>query len=384
MKINSTSQPFNVKLAFTLLSLLAIGYIAILGKEILAPFVFAVLFSILLLPVAQFLENKCGFRRNLAAITSVLLLLACISGLLYFLGAQMSRLGDDWPMFKEQLNDSITSLRGWISQKFHVTASKQTHYVNDATTRILNTGTMVAGETLLSVSSILLSLVFTLIYTLFFLLYRGLIMKFLLRVCREENEELVHDIIEQVQYIIRKYIVGLLLEMFIVASFVSIVFTIMGVKYAVLLGVLTGLLNVIPYIGIFSALVISSLITFATAAVATKVLWVAVVLLSTHLVDSNVLLPLIVGSKVKINAMITVLGVVVGELIWGIPGMFLSIPVIAVLKIIFDRIESMKPWGLLLGEEDPASKPAIDKITGNEPSLEQDTAPGSSAEHTGG
>ena len=79
--------------------------------------------------------------------------------------------------------------------------------------------------------------------------------------------------------------------------------------------------------------------------------------------DSNILLPAIVGSKVKINPLITVLGVVFGEMIWGVSGMFLSIPVIAVLKIIFDRIESMKPWGILLGEEEKIrrkkSKPEI-------------------------
>jgi putative permease len=72
---------------------------------------------------------------------------------------------------------------------------------------------------------------------------------------------------------------------------------------------------------------------------------------SMHLVDSNILLPLIVGSKVRINAFITLLGVVFGEMIWGIPGMFLSIPVIAIAKIIFDRIEGLQPWGHLLGDE---------------------------------
>ncbi len=126
----------------------------------------------------------------------------------------------------------------------------------------------------------------------------------------------------------------------------------LGIKYALLLGLITGLFNIIPYIGIFTAMLISVLITFATAAAAGKVLLVVITLVITHLVDSNILLPAIVGSKVKINPLITVLGVVLGEMIWGVSGMFLSIPVIAVLKIIFDRIESLKPWGILLGEED--------------------------------
>src|SRR5665811_2519216 len=126
------------------------------------------------------------------------------------------------------------------------------------------------------------------------------------------------------------------------------VFMLLGIKYAILLGLITALFNIIPYIGIFTALLLNVVITFATTAAATKVLLVVITVVSMHLIDSNILLPLIVGSKVRINAFITLLGVVLGEMIWGISGMFLSIPVIAIIKIIFDRVESLQPWGLSL------------------------------------
>jgi putative permease len=372
MNINLAKQPFNVKLVLTLVALIAVGYLAILGKEILSPFIFACLFSILLLPLVRFLEFKCRFSRNLASITAVVIMIACIGLVFYFLGAQLSRLSADWPMFKEQLENSLTDLQAWISRTFHINSKAQLTLAKDAATKIVDPATVVAGATLLSVSSIMLFLVFTMIYTFFFLLYRGLIMKFIIRVFREENSSLVGEIIKQVQYIIRKYVVGLLIEMVIVAAFVAIVFTFMGVKYALLLGVITGLFNIIPYVGIFTAIIISALITFATAAGASQVLWVVLVLAGTHLVDSNVLLPIVVGSKVKINAMITVLGVVLGEMMWGIPGMFLSIPIIAVAKIIFDRIESLQPWGILLGEDDTNTKTLVAAVAGPEPSLEED------------
>ena len=72
-------------------------------------------------------------------------------------------------------------------------------------------------------------------------------------------------------------------------------------------------------------------------------------MLGIHLVDSNFLLPTIVGSKVKLNAFVTFLGLLLGEMIWGLSGMFLSIPIMAILKIIFDRVDDLKPWGYLLG-----------------------------------
>jgi len=352
MDINFSQRPFYVKTMCVLVSLIAFGYIIIIAKEILSPLIFSCLFSILLLPMAAFLENKLGLPRSAASMLSVVLMLGAISLVLYVIGTQLSQLAGDWPQFKAQLSLTGTSLQNWIDTRFNIDAAKQLNYVHSATTKALASGTTVVGATVLSLSSILLFLVFTFIYTFFFLLYRALIMRFLVSVFLEENKKLVHDIIEQVQYIIRKYIIGLLIQMAVIAIVVSLTFWVLGVKYAFLLGLITGVLNIIPYIGIFTAMVLSTLITFATATVLTKVLFVLIALVLVHLVDSNILLPLVVGSKVKINALITVLGVIIGEMLWGISGMFLSIPVIAVLKIIFDRIESMKPWGIILGDEE--------------------------------
>ncbi|MEO5685176.1 MAG: AI-2E family transporter [Chitinophagaceae bacterium] len=347
-----SQQPFTTKLAAVLISLICIGYLVIAGKELLSPIIFSCLFAILLLPLSAWLEKQCRLPRSAAAMIAVLMLVAAMSLVLYTVGAQISKLSSDWPLFKEQMQTTGDNLQVWIAQKFHIDEVKQLSYVRSATGKLLDSGTVVVGTTLVSVSSIILFLVFTFIYTFLFLVYRSLIMKFFIAVFMEENKTVVHDILEQVQYIIRKYITGLLLEMAIVATVTAIVFSIMGVKYAILLGIITGLFNLVPYIGIFTAMLVSALITFATAAVAGKVILVLVALTIIHLIDSNILLPIIVGSKVKINALVTLIGVITGEMIWGIPGMFLSIPVIAVLKIIFDRIDSLKPWGIILGDEE--------------------------------
>jgi predicted PurR-regulated permease PerM len=169
------------------------------------------------------------------------------------------------------------------------------------------------------------------------------------------------DIVENVQSIMRQYILGLLLEMFIVASVAITVFLLIGIKYAALLGIIVGLFNIIPYIGIFTALLLSTIITFATGNIG-KTVTVAVSVIVIHAVDANFLLPTIVGSKVRLNALISFIGIILGEMIWGLSGMFLSIPVIAIFKIIFDRIESLKPWGYLLGGDYESNKKAAEKL----------------------
>jgi putative permease len=349
-------NPFYTKLAMVLISLIALFYIAILGKTVLVPLAFALLFSVMLLPVANFLERRFRFPRSVASIVSVLLLVGSLAGLLYLVGSQISSLADDWPQFKQQVMSSFTNLQQWISTKFHIRIRQQMTYVNNATSKLLETGGTVLGDVAMSVSSLLLTLVFILIDTFFLLYYRRLIIRFLVAVFREENAVIVYDIIAQVQSRIRQYILGLLLEMVIVATATCLALWILGIKYAILLGLLTGLFNLVPYIGIITSLLLSLLVTFATAGAA-KLLLVIAVVLGIHLIDSNVLLPVIVGSKVRINAFITILGVIIGGNVWGIPGTFLAIPIIAIAKIVFDRIDNLKPWGLLFGDERDEKQP---------------------------
>ena len=348
---NLKPQPFYFKTAMVLVAIISLGYLCILGKEVLSPLLFGLLFSILLLPLAVFLETKLKLRRSAASALSVLLLLAAIAGVLLLVGTQISSLSNDLPKLKEQVIASFQNFQEWISTTFHVNIEKQMDYVNSATAKIEKATPNVIGATVLSLSSVLFFLVFVILDTFFLLFYRSRLLKFLVDVFKEENSKIVYDIVEKVQFIIRKYLVGILLEMTTVAIVCCTVFMLLGIKYAILLGLITALFNIVPYIGIFTALLLNIIITFATTALASKVLLVIITVVSMHLIDSNVLLPVIVGSKVRINAFITLLGVVLGEMIWGISGMFLSIPVIAIIKIIFDRVESLQPWGHLMGDE---------------------------------
>jgi putative permease len=343
--------PFHASWATTLFTLLAVGFLIIAGKQILCPLVFAMLFSLLLLPVGQYFEANFHLHRNVASIIAILIMLAIVSLVLFLVGSQIADLLTDWPQIKAQLTSSLDNIYGWVRDNYHVTAIRQKTMVQSATNKMSSGDADAIGITLRTASSILFFWIFVIIDTFFLLFYRKLLLQFLTAVFKKENAMVVYEIVERIKYIVTKYIIGLMLEMMVISTVCCTIFLVSGVKYALLLGLITGLFNIIPYIGIATALVISTLITLSTGAAATKVVLVAVTIVIIHLVDSNILLPLIVGSQVRINALITILGVVLGEMLWGIPGMFLSIPVNAILKIIFDRVESLQPWGLLLGDE---------------------------------
>jgi predicted PurR-regulated permease PerM len=347
MSLKKIAAPFYERLSLVLVGLIALGDLVVLGKEVLDPLIFGLLFAILLLPIASFLERRLRFPRALSSIVSILLLLAFIGGIGYLVGSQISGLASDWPKLKSQVNQSLYDLSGWAQHAFHIDESKQT-IIKDTTKKIMSSGSGVVGETFGAISSLMLFYVFILVFSFLILLYRKLLLHFVEWVFTDRYEAVVHDIVENIQSILRQYILGLLLEMFVVACLACTAFWIIGIKYAVLLGLIVALFNLIPYIGIFTALLLSALITFATGSIE-KATYVAASVLAIHAIDSNFLLPTIVGSKVKLNALITFLGIVTGELIWGLSGMFLSIPIMAIFKIIFDRVDSLKPWGYLLG-----------------------------------
>ena len=332
----------------------------IIGEEILLPLSFAFLISLLLLPVCNFMENKLKFSRSVASIVAVVLLLTVVGIIFYALGSQIADLGKEWPLLKVQVTQLFNDAQAWLSRAFHVNVEQQTEYLHKSTDKVLNSGGIIIEQTVLSISSILLMLVFIIIYTLFILIYRSRWMVFLVAAFSEKHKALIYDISEHIKNIIRKYITGLFFELAILVAASCLIFWILGIKYVFLLGLIVGSFNLIPYVGIFTALAISTIITFATVD-ATHALYVAIAVVCIHLIDSNLLMPKIVGSQVKINPLMVVLGVVAGELMWGIPGMFLSIPCLAIAKVVFDRIKNLQSLGILLGDEEVKPKSLKEK-----------------------
>jgi len=143
------------------------------------------------------------------------------------------------------------------------------------------------------------------------------------------------------------------LEALIVATINSAALLLLGVDYAILLGILGALLNVIPFIGGILAVALPLAVATITKDGFSTQLWIIVAYLVIQFIDNHFLVPYIVSSKVKINALISIIVVLLGAAVWGFGGMFLSIPFVGILKIIFDRIPELKPWGKLLGTEVP-------------------------------
>ena len=346
--------PFIARLTLVLISILALGYLAKIGKGVLSPLFFAALMALLFLPFANFLERKLRFTRVLSTFSSLLVMLILLTGLIYFFSAQFSDFVNDFPVLQKQVSKSFTDLQIWVSQTFHLNFKSQMSYINQGLEKLLSSTALILGFTVSMFSSTMAFFLFSALFFVFILNYRRVLYQFTISIFKEEHFEKVYEGITEIQKIIKEYISGLFIQIIIVSVLTAILLSILGVKYAILLAVLTGLLNVIPYLGIIFSAFLACLISFATGG--NHTLFVALGYLVIHAIDANVTLPLVVGSKVKINALFTFIGLLIGEELWGISGMFLSIPFLAILKIIFERVQGLEPWGKVLGEETKLNK----------------------------
>ncbi len=353
------TTPFYKRLTYILVSLSILSTIFYVGQDILKPFVFAILLSVLLLPVVNFFQRR-KIKRLFSILITLILSSIVILAILYFLSRQVFNFFQDFESIQKRFDPLFDSLQQWVKREFGVTIARQDAYIQSTGEQM--DASKIVGRTFMSVTGILSYFVFLPVYTFLMLYYKDLIKKFIVAAFSISNENKVHEILSESRSVSHHYIIGLLIEMVIVFALNAAGFFIVGIHYALFLALLAALLNLVPYIGMLIANIFCMIITFISSENIYDVVWVGVILAVVQFIDNNLLMPWIVGSKVKINALVTLLGVLTGGAIWGISGMFLSIPALAFLKVIFDRVEGLKPYGLILGDDTIRS---TDKPTGD-------------------
>jgi predicted PurR-regulated permease PerM len=346
----ATRTPFYQKLSLTLISITILCVGLYYAKGIILPILFAILLAMLLLPVTNFLSRR-KFPKPLSIIIPLFLAIILIAAVIYFLSSQIVNFADDAPALRERIRDVGSSFQAWLNSALNISVPKQNQYLKDTVENIKEGAPGMISATFLSITEALTYIVLLPIYTFLILYYRLTIKNFFVRVFKNGDEDSVHEVLSESGTIAQQYITGLLIETTIVFTLNCIGFLILGIKYAIFLALLAALLNLIPYVGMLVANILCMLVTLVSSENISDVLWVGIILAAVQFIDNNFGMPLIVGNKVRINALVTIVGVLVGGALCGIPGMFLAIPGLAVLKVIFDKVPDLQPWGLLLGDE---------------------------------
>ena len=340
--------PFYLKSTIIVSGLILVVYVFAQLADILVPLAFAAFLAILLNPLSNRFENW-GIPKAFSILLSILIAALAVAGILYFLSTQIAQFSESLPMLEKKFGAITNDLKNWLATNFNMPISKQDKMIKDA----VDSMPAMLGKTLGGLLGVL-AIVFLLpVYIFLMLFYKTLILNFLYEVFAEENSKQVGEVLKETKTAIQSYIVGLLIEMIIVAAMNSTALILLGVKYGLLIGVIGAILNLIPYLGGIVAIALPVIMATVTKDGYTTQLLVIGAYAVIQFIDNNILVPRIVSSKVQINALISIIIVLLGNALWGVAGMFLSIPFVAVLKIIFDHIDTLKPWGKLLGDTIP-------------------------------
>ncbi|CAG5018651.1 Putative transport protein YhhT [Dyadobacter sp. CECT 9275] len=350
--------PSTVKRSIELLGIVLLVSILVVGNDIIMPLIMAFFISIVLLPVNRFLKNH-KVPEAVSIVLPILMLVIILAGIVWFFSAQVKSLVSDFPRIKSNVNIHLQSLSKWISGISHYSTTEQVDFINKNTQDMVSFAGKTASGAAVTLSSLFVFVGLLPIYIYLMLFYKDILLRFIFMWFDTQHHPKVKEAIYETETIIKSYLVGLLIQVTYMTVLVGGTLMVIGIKHALLIGVIFAFLNLIPYIGALIGNIIGVLITLTSSTELWPVVTVLGVIAGVQFLDNNILMPRIVGSKVKINALFAILGVVIGGKIAGVSGMFLSMPVIAVLKVIFDRTDIFKQWGVLLGDERPTRSPMM-------------------------
>ncbi len=350
MPIKEFTIPLYLKTVLVIVGLVAFVFILYIAQNILIPIVFATILAVVLHPAVNLLI-RFRFHRIAAIIIVMFLSFILIASFGTLLFSQASRFTESLPRLVDKFTEIINQVIFWASGYFDISANEITAWITTTKNDLI--GGAEIGQTIVNVGGMLALLFLIPVYVFMILFYQPLLIEFFHKLFGKNNREKVSEIINQIKSLIQRYLIGLLIEVGIIAFLYTTGLLILGIEYALILGILGALLNLIPYLGS----IIAASMPIVIAIVTKPSPWFALLVLALYIliqfIDNNYIVPKIVASKVKINALASIIAVITFGALWGIPGMLVAIPLIAIAKLVFDHIESLKPWGFLLGDTMP-------------------------------
>lgn len=317
---------------------------------ILLPILFSALFAFLLVPVTRRLE-EWRWPRWLAILVSILLLAGVLTGIVWILTTQLMDFAQEWDHIQSRLLVQYETLRSSVAQQFRLKLPDKRALLSQTLAGLRERGTLIFNSAASTTSDVLEVLSLVPIYIFCFLFYRDHFRQFLYRLTRDAGQRSVMmTVVHKIEEVTQNYLLGLLTVIFIVALLNITGLLLLGVKYAVFFGAFASILTIIPFIGMIIGATLPAVYTFVETGSVWHTVGVIGVFTFVQFLEGNFITPTITGSKVSINALAAIVGLILGGELWGLPGMILSIPLVAVLKVVFDATPGMEPYGFLLGD----------------------------------
>lgn len=343
-----------------LLLVLLVFVLLFYGKPFLVPFLIAALLAMLVLPLCARLEKK--MNKALATLLTVALLLIVVSIIVTVFSWQVSDLSEKAPQIKQNITQKITQLKNFVTQKIGIPEQQQEQMIQQQQQSSTGQGSSMLTGLFSSFGSFLTNFIVVMVYIFLFLLFRTKFQKFILQLSPRREQQNAQEIMHDVRMVAQKYLTGLAIMIVGLWIMYSIGFSIAGVDNAIFFAILCGLLEIVPFVGNLIGVSFTLLMSLAQGADSSLLIGIVVTYGIVQFLQTYLLEPLVVGREISINPVFTIVGLVGGELLWGIGGMILALPLLGIIKIVCDHIEPLKPFGQLIGDNKKGNANVIEKI----------------------
>lgn len=336
---------------FNFLHKIAIGFFIVLtlyfGRILFIPLFYGLFISIVLYPVCRALENM-GVPKTVAIAVCLLIVTFLIAGLILLLIFEIKAFTSDLSQLQKKVTVAVAQLQEWVWQRFGISGSEQGKWMENMSVNALKGAASYLSVTLTATINTLFILFMIPVFTALFLYNRNTFIHFLRLMVGQKYKDKLDRILQVTIYTYHKYVKGMILVYLVVGMLNSIGLLILGVKHAILFGVLTAVMTIIPYIGI----IVSALLPISIAWISTGSFWTALGVIAVFSVvqylEANIIFPFIVGAQLNVNTWATLVAVIAGGIVWGVSGMILFMPFVAILKIVTDDVEDLKALNVLL------------------------------------
>ncbi|WP_181308306.1 AI-2E family transporter [Rufibacter sp. XAAS-G3-1] len=345
----------NAVLLLGILTIVALYY----GKVFFIPLAFAIIFAMLMTPVSRWLEAR-GVGRIPATLLCILIILLFIAGILLIISLQAASFSEDLPQIQSKLQQTLGQVQQWIQQRYGVAPQEQITFVQEQISKFSQSANKFLTTAVKGAMGLITSFALIILYLFFLMWKREKYEAFFLKVFSGEEKPVTRETLQQITKVAAQYLVGRLISMAFLAVCYAIGFSIIGVKNALLISLIAVLPTIIPYVGSIIGGIFPILMAFVSGSTG-MVIPVVCVIVAAQVIDNNLIEPIVMGNKLNISPIMTIFAIVLGELIWGIPGMILFEPLFAIIRIVCDHVPKLHPYGFLL-EDDVEEPKWIEKI----------------------
>lgn len=355
MKATYLEPKAYLKALSVMVFIIVLVFFLIVGKSLLIPLFMGGFFAILFTPLSMLLE-KYRVPRTLSCIIALLMMVALVAGLISFIIGNVVSFTKDFDNVSERLVTVASGIDTWTYETFGFNENLAEKAESRYLVELLNKNSSNISNFALNAIGSLSGLILIPVFMFFFLLYRDHLTRMMVMIYRDRDPTLVKMRITNLRKVILNYIAGVGKVMVILAILNITAYSVLGIKHAIFFGIIGAVLNIIPYVGPFFGVLLPIVYSFLTMDSLFYPIAILVIYQVIQMVEGNFLTPKIVGGNVNLNAFITFLALLVGASIWGVAGMILVIPAMAILREIFELSENTKPYAMLLGEEKYDSK----------------------------